>query len=115
MRIITVIWLSCLVAVSVVLPAFADDCPLCRILQLANPPYEHQVRPIPFGSVPAVVPQVPNNAAVNRYLDSQNKLDSEALSLRKYELGILDNPGAQNQIMIDNVFRDFRLNMQNNR
>ena len=112
MRIVTVIWLSCLIAVAVVLPAKADDCPLCRILQLANPPYEHQVRPVPFGSAPAVVPQVPNGAALNRYLDAQNGINSEALSVHKYELGILDNPGAQQKIMIDNVFRDFRLNMQ---
>lgn len=112
MKILTIFWLVCLLTIAVILPAKADDCPVCRILQLANPPYEHPVRPAPFGSVPAAAPKLPNSAAVNRYLDTQNRLDSEALSVHKYELGITNNPGAQQQIMIDNVMRDLRLQLQ---
>lgn len=107
MRIVTVFWLSCLVAVAVGLPAKAqteignqlkEDPSVTIMRQLLAPR--------------AVVPQLPSNEIYNRYFDTQNKIDSEALSVKKYELGILDNPGAQNKIMIDNVFRDFRLNMQ---
>jgi len=108
MRIVTVIWLSCLVAVAVVLPAKAQT-------EIGSQPKQDSMELLIrrlFNDRPVVIPQVTTNDGVSRYFDNQNRLDSEALSVHKYELGILDNPGAQNKIMIDNVFRDFRLNMQ---
>lgn len=113
MRIISLIWLSCLVAVAVVLPARAD-CVFCEVPSVAKQPSQYPLNaPLyPFGNAPAVIPQAPSNAAVDRYLDGQNSINSEALSVYKYQQGILGNPGAQQQIMIDETMRDLRLRLQ---
>jgi hypothetical protein len=70
---------------------------------------------LPFGGAPVVVPQVPSNAAASRYIDAQTNATNEALSIYKYQAGILNNPTAQQQINIDRMMQDFRIQIQGGR
>lgn len=110
MRLIACIWLGCLIAVSVVLPAEGQECVFCEV-----PKYPLQAPSYPFGAPPVVVPQVPSSEAVNRYLDAQTNATNEALSIYKYQAGILGNPAAQQQINIDRMMQDVRNQLQGRR
>jgi hypothetical protein len=117
MKVISVIWLGCLVAVSVVIPAEAQECIFCEEAPRAfvAPPQPAAAPMFPFGGAPVVVPQVPSNAAASRYLDAQTNATNEALSIYKYQAGILNNPTAQQQINIDRMMQDLRIQLQGGR
>jgi hypothetical protein len=108
MKIIALIWLSCLVAVSVVLPAAAEDCVFCETEQA----YPMGGSNYPLGSPQVVAPQPARDPALSRYLDAQTNATNEALSIYKYQAGILSNPQAQQQINIDRMMQDLRLQLQ---
>ena len=95
MRVIAVFWVSCLAAIAFVLPAEGQECVFCEA-----PKYPQQAPPLPFGAPPVVVPQVPSNAAVNRYLDAQTNATNESLSIYKYQAGILGNPKRSNKLTL---------------
>ena len=117
MRAIACIWLGCLVAVSVVLPAEGQECIFCEEAPRAYVAPLQPVAPplLPFGSAPVVIQQAPSNAAVNRYLDAQTNATNESLSIYKYQAGILGNPAAQQQINVDRMMRDLRIQLQGGR
>lgn len=116
MRIIGSIWLVCLVAVSVVIPAEAQECVFCEAPRADNRPLYPLGNPVlPFGAPPVVVPQVPSNAAASRYLDAQTNATNEALSIYKYQAGILGNPSAQQQINLDRMMQDLRIQLNGGR
>jgi hypothetical protein len=116
MRIIGSIWLGCLVVVSVVIPAEAQECVFCEVPRVENRPvYPLGGTVLPFGGPPVVVPQVPSNDAASRYLDAQTNATNEALSIYKYQAGILSNPQAQQQINIDRMMQDLRVQLNGGR
>lgn len=110
MKTIEAIFISSLIAMGVIATASAQSCVFCEPPQrpINAPAY-------PLIAAPIVIPQLPSNDAVSRYLDAQANATNESLSIYKYQSGILSNPQANQQINLDRMMQDFRSQIQGRR